>query len=322
MASVSDPRYKQRAVIEFLIAERENVGNIHKRLCAVYGDCAVDRNPVGRWAKRVKASESLTTQLQDLPRSGRPVSATTPDMLRRVDVIIRADRRITVQHLASQLSVSNGSVCAMIETLGYSKVCAKWVPRSLTAEHRMQRTTMSADLLERFDAEGEAFLSRIVTGDETWVHHFEPETKRQSMEWHHPQSPRTKKFKTTPSARKVMVTVFWDSEGVILVDVMPRGTTINSEAYVKTLHKLKNRFRRVRHDKNPAEILILHDNARPHTSLRTREHLKKLGWTTLPHPPYSPDLAPSDFHLFGPLKDGLRGRHFDDDESVIQAVKT
>jgi hypothetical protein len=59
------------------------------------------------------------------------------------------------------------------------------------------------------------------------------------MEWHHPQSPRKKKFKTTPSAGKVMVTVFWDTDGVILVDVMARGETINSDAYIKTLQNLK-----------------------------------------------------------------------------------
>jgi histone-lysine N-methyltransferase SETMAR len=49
---------------------------------------------------------------------------------------------------------------------------------------------------------------------------------------------------------------------------------------------------------------------------------RKFGLTVLPHPPYSPDLAPSDFHLFGPLKDALRGTRFEDDESVIHAVRT
>ena len=146
MMSVSDPRYKLRAVIEFLIAEKETVGNIHKRLCVVYGDCAVDRRTVGLWTMKAKASESATTQLQALPRSGRPVSATTPGMVRHVDVIIRADRRTTEQQLASKLSVSSGRVCAMIKTFGYSKFCAKWVPRSLTAEHRMRRTIISSDL--------------------------------------------------------------------------------------------------------------------------------------------------------------------------------
>jgi len=110
----------------------------------------------------------------------------------------------------------------IIDALGYSKVCARWVPRSLTTKHRRQRKAICSEMLESFDAE-EAFLSQIVTGDETWAHHYELETKRQSVEWHHPQSPRKKKFKTTPSAGKLIVAVFWDIDGVILVAVMARG---------------------------------------------------------------------------------------------------
>ena len=182
MASVSDTRYRQRAVIEFLVAEKESVGNIHKRLCAVYGSCAVDRSTVGRWVQRVKASGSGETELQDRPRSGRPATAISPDMLQCADDVIHADRPITSRQLAVQLSVSNGSAMEIIDALGYSKVCARWVPRRLTPEHRRQRKAICSELLERYDAEGEAFLSRIVTGDETWAHHYEPETKRQSME--------------------------------------------------------------------------------------------------------------------------------------------
>jgi len=103
---------------------------------------------------------------------------------------------------------------AIIDALGYSTVCARWVPRSLTTEHRRQRKAICSELLECFDAEGGGcFLSRIVTGDKTWAHHYELEMKRQSLEWHHPQSPRKKKFKTTPSAGKVMITIFWDIDG-------------------------------------------------------------------------------------------------------------
>lgn len=292
MASVSDIRHKQRAVIEFLVAEKETVGNIHKRLCKVYGTSAVDRSTVGRWARRVAASEGGAAELQDLQRAGRPPMAVTPDMLQRADVVIRADRRITTRQLVLKLSVSKGSVDAIINALGYRKVCARWVPRSLTVDHKSQRKDIASDLLQRFEADGEAFLSQIVTGDETWVHHFEPETKRQSMEWRHVDSPQKKKFKTVPSAGKVMITVFWDSEGPILIDVMPKGGTINSESYVKTLDKLKQRFRRLQRHVNPREVFIQHDNARPHTSLRTSAHIAKLGWTVLPHPPYSPIWPP------------------------------
>jgi histone-lysine N-methyltransferase SETMAR len=68
-------------------------------------------------------------------------------------------------------------------------------------------------------------------------------------------------------------------------------------------------------------MLIQHDNARPHVSLRTKEAIARFGRNVLPHPPHSPHLAASDFHLFGPLKDALRGTRFED-ESVIRAVWT
>ena len=110
------------------------------------------------------------------------------------------------------------------------------------------------------------------------------------MEWHLPQSQK-KKLKTTPSTGKLMITVFWDIDGLILVDVMARGEAINSDAYIKTLQKPKQCYRRVWPNRNPGGMLIQH-NARPHTSLRTQEAITKFGWTVLPYPPYSPDLAP------------------------------
>jgi hypothetical protein len=100
------PVSSKRAVIEFLVHENESVVNIHKRLCAVYGSCAVDRGTVGRWAKRVKASGSAETELRDLPRSGHPATANTPDMLNSADAIILADRRITTRQLVLQLSIA------------------------------------------------------------------------------------------------------------------------------------------------------------------------------------------------------------------------
>jgi histone-lysine N-methyltransferase SETMAR len=121
--------------------------------------------------------------------------------------------------------------------------------------------------------------------------------EKQSMEWHHMTSPQKKKFKAIPSASKIMATAFWDCEGVILIDVLPRGQTINSAIYVETL---KKRFQRVHPNKDVTKALLHHDNARPHTSLHTREAITKLQWTVLPHPPYSLDLAPSDYHLCSP----------------------
>lgn len=96
------------------------------------------------------------------------------------------------------------------------------------AEHKRKRVEICQRLLDRYNNEGDGFLRIMVTGDETWVHHYEPESKRQNIEWKHPRSPVKKKFKTQLSAGKVMLTVFWDTKGPILEDFLEQGCTINS----------------------------------------------------------------------------------------------
>ena len=183
-----------------------------------------------------------------------------------------------------QLSVSNGSAMAIIDALGYSKVCARWVPRRLATEHRRQRKAICSELLSVLMLRG-AFcpgssqVTKLGLTIMSW--------RRNGNEWsgvirNHQEK---KKFKTTPSAGKLMITVFLDIYGVILVDVVDRGETISSDAYIKPLQKLKQHYRRVRPNRNPGGMLIQHNNPSPRTSLRTREAITKFGWTVLPiHP--------------------------------------
>ena len=114
----------------------------------------------------------------------------------------------------------------------------------------------------------------------------------------HVNSLLKKKFKIQPSARKVMCTVFWDRNGVILLDFLEPGQTINSDCYMMRLTKPKAQTSRVRPEKKTT-FLLQHSNARPHTSLKIMEHTTNLGRTVLSNPPYSPYLVSFDFHLFG-----------------------
>jgi len=169
--------------------------------------------------------------------------------------------------------------------------------------------------------EGDNFLQQIVIGDETWIHHYEPESKRQSMQWKHASSPVAKKFKMQLSAGKLMLTVFWDSQGPILETYQECGTTVTSATYCDILQReLKPAIRSKRGGKLSKEILLSHDNAHTHTEAHTLENLEQLKWDAMEHPAYSPDLAPSVFHLFGPLKNALRGRRFSCDDDDVKAV--
>jgi len=199
MASDMEVHMKQRCVIEFLHAEKIAPNDIHRRLLNVYGDQTVDVSTVRRW---VACFSSGNSDVKDKPRSGRPCTAVTPRNEERLDQLIRVNRRIMTRELCTELNIGCNALETMVATLEYRKVCARWVPRMLTQDHKEQRMQVCQDLLNQHKAEGDSFLDRIITGDETWCHHYEPESKRQSMEWRHVSSPSRKSSRRCPQRVK------------------------------------------------------------------------------------------------------------------------
>ena len=109
-----------------------------------------------------------------------------------------------------------------------------------------------------------------------------------------------------------MLCVWWDWEGIIYWELLDRNQTVNAELYVLQMQRMNNAIQQKRPDRQYG-VLLQHDNARPHIAIMTKEAIQTLGWEVLPHPPYSPDLAPSDFHLFRSLSNALRGVSFNND---------
>ncbi|UYV68591.1 hypothetical protein LAZ67_6000151 [Cordylochernes scorpioides] len=136
-------------------------------------------------------------------------------------------------------------------------------------------------------------------------------------------SPRPKKIRSQCSAGKVLLTIFWDVDGPICLDFLSSRQRMNSDLYCDILvNKLKPGIRNKRRGKLSKGVLFLHDNARPHTSCKTPStDPPELGFEVLQHPAYSPDLAPSDYFLFGLLKKELKGKRFDSDEDVQKVVQ-
>ncbi|UYV65437.1 hypothetical protein LAZ67_3004385 [Cordylochernes scorpioides] len=124
------------------------------------------------------------------------------------------------------------------------------------------------------------------------------------------------------SAGKVLLTIFWDVDGPICLDFLSSRQRMNSDLYCDILvNKLKPGIRNKRRRKLSKGVLFLHDDARPHTSCKTVSTIIKLGFEVLEHPAYSPDLASSDYFLFGLLKKELKGKRFDSDEDVQKVVQ-
>jgi len=124
------------------------------------------------------------------------------------------------------------------------------------------------------------------------------------------------------SAGKVLASIFWDQDGILLIDYLPKGQTINVEYYSFLLVQLKDILKEKRRGKVTNGVLFLHNNAPAHWALATQKELAYPGFQCLDHPTYSLDLAPSDYHLFPGLKKQLKGRHFSSDAEVIAAAET
>jgi hypothetical protein len=98
--------------------------------------------------------------------------------------------------------------------------------------------------------------------DETWLYHYDPETKQQqSVEWWHSGSPRPKEFRVQKSAGKFLASIFWDQYGILLIDDFPKGQTINAEYCLSLLVQLKDILNEKRRGKVTKGVLFLHDNA-------------------------------------------------------------
>lgn len=308
-----------RAVIQFLNAEGNTPVQIYRRMQDVYGEQCPSKTTVVEWCRKFSNGRQSTA---DLLRPGAPRHAKSDANVAAVRAAVVENRRVRVRELADRFDISVGTIHAVIHEAGYRKVCAQWIPRQLTEEHKANRMGLSLQHLQRYREEGDSFLHRIVAGDESWCHHYEPSSKRDSMQWKHPSSPRHQKFKTQSSAGKIMLTCFFDHRGPLLLEFKDPHVNINAVRYSETLTRLRTAIKNKRPGMLTEGVILLHDNARPHTANIITSQIARMRWEVLEHPPYSPDLSPCDFHVFGPLKKALKGQRFQSDAEVQQAVLT
>ena len=122
---------------------------------------------------------------------------------------------------------------------------------------------------------------------------------------------------------KVMVTVFWDRRRIILVDFFKqqRKKGMDSVYYAKLIEKLREAIPKTKYGLLSKRPIILQENASIHTADNVVALFNKYRFETLEHPPYSPDIAPSDYYLFKNLKTHLRGKNFETERELIDAVE-
>ena len=194
------------------------------------------------------------------------------------------------------------------------------MPHLLTDEQKRQRVKVAKKLLQMFPKYDKKQFANVVTGDETWVHYFEPVRKVSNKIWATKHSKRPINAKRSLSTKKVLCAIF-SGEGVAIKVPVKRGKSITGKYYKDViLKKLKKYYQKRRPATGFKHVGLLHDNAPAHTSAIVTAFLKKEKVTVLPHPPYSPDLAPCDFFLFPKLKAVLAGRKYQSRQALGSAI--
>ncbi|XP_033224565.1 protein GVQW3-like [Belonocnema kinseyi] len=142
-----------------------------------FKDECIAKTQIKEWYRRFKSGR---TSLDSDPRSGRPSTGTSSDNVERVRVAVEQDRRLNVRELEDELGIPKSTVWRILtENLGMTRVCAKFILKLLTDQQKNLRLEIAQDNLEIINSD-ENFFQKVITGDETWVYGYDPETNQLS----------------------------------------------------------------------------------------------------------------------------------------------
>nr|XP_050038879.1 uncharacterized protein LOC126536027 [Dermacentor andersoni] len=221
-------RLEKRYCIKFCQKLGDSQVQIIAKIQTAFGDDAMSSTQNKEWYNRCKDGH---TSVESKPRPGRPSTCRNDQGIAKVNAVVMQDRRVTMREIAEEVGISTFSAHSiMTKNLAMKRVAAKFVPKLLAVEQKQLRVEVSQDMLDSTNSDPN-FMSTIITGDESWVYGYDPETKSHSPQWKHSTSPRPKKARQVCSNVKVMLTALFDSRGVVDHEYAPQGQTITKEYY-------------------------------------------------------------------------------------------
>ncbi len=310
---------QQRTNIAFCVKLGWNFTQIRTSLTTVYGHSVLSDSRIYYWIKEFYSGRN---RIADLPRAAKKKSGRSRANIRKVEDCVSTDRRANIRGIVQKTGIPFGTVNRILrKDLQLVKRCAKFVPIVLNAR-QLQRRQDICHFWLRLQRTCPRVFRQVVTMDEAWIYIYDPNMKIQSKEWQRKDEDRPQVARRGLFQSKVMIVSFFDSKGLIYYEFVQKLVTINQRVFQAIIRRFHDVYQRRRpHSAVRGHHFIHMDNAPPHTADNTINLLRALGWSRLPHPAYSPDLAPSDFWFFAQLKKHLRGQHFGTLANLKQAVE-
>ena len=205
-------REQIRAIILFEFKLDKTIDECYQQLVQAFGMDITSLATVKNWYREFRRR---IFHLSDQPRPGTPMTASTQKKIDAIHHMIEEDKHITYRHMQHELGISNDVIHFIIhELLHLRKICARWIPHQLRPDQKVARIQWCKTMRKRFKNGASPLISKIITGDETWIYHYDPESKEQSRQWTPIGEPPPQKLKKSQFSKKQMYAIFFDTKGI------------------------------------------------------------------------------------------------------------
>jgi histone-lysine N-methyltransferase SETMAR len=296
-----------RNVLLFLYFSKVGKRDAEKQIAAVYPDDCPSYRTIERWYANFEKEKYC---IDDEARPGRPCDLD----LEKLKSLVESDPFQSTRSMAAALGFEHHTICTGLHKLGKAKKLGRFIPHHLSIFDYDRRIDACSTLLTF--QKGKNWLNHIITGDEKWIY-FDNHVRK--AQWVDVCEEPADVPKPDLHPKKVMLCIWWTVQGPLHWELLPIGTTIDADVYSTQLKNLKKKVDSSAFGRH--KVYFQHDNARPHVARKVVSELTRFGWTILPHPPYSPDLAPSDYCLFSDLQRHLQGKEFQTVDEVENELK-
>ena len=256
-----------------------------------FGDQSTSKATVLRWFRQFMSGART---LEDDDRCGQMATIVTPENVSRVESLIKKDPKMAYVEIQDIMKISSGSLTRILhDCLDVRKRSVRWVPHHLSEEQKWGKVDWCTHMLRKFDGGSSPSVWDIVTGDETWVYQYDPETKQQSAVWVFPDENPPVKLNRNKSASKQMIACFFANIGHVATIPLEDRKTVTADWYVN--HCVPKIFQAWCKMASPNGCPWSTAPSWPCTAAVTLDFLAASDVLLVTHPPYSPDLAPCDW---------------------------
>jgi histone-lysine N-methyltransferase SETMAR len=306
-------RFEQRVIIKYWWKQGKKPQEIVDLLTENYGTDAYCLRSVYFWIQQLRLGRE---DLHNIPSPGREPDELIPQAI--LDVI-NEDPYASATNIADTLRIALSTVCRYLkDVLGMKYRHMRWVPHTLSADQKQNRVDHAESMLRDLKKHESSGFNFIFTGDESWIFYDNPRKKM----WVADVCELDQVQRPSHFAKKVMLTVFFNGRGQCTVDLMPKGCTMDSGYFINNIVPAVALVCYPNGRQPRQRRCVLHfDNAPAHKTKEVGQCLGHYDLLRFEHPPYSPDLAPCDFFLFGYLKTRLQGKQFTTEGDLMSGIR-